>query len=252
MNVTLDSAAHTYTTDDGRTVPSVTQVLDAVGAYGSAARFAHQDAEARERGRLVHHVCAEFNRGVDIAVLRAVIEEPIPGAAYDEHPTIAGYLAAWISFCLDYKIKCRPDGIEAIVYHPQLNYAGQLDMATCEWRIAPDEPQARIVDIKTGHGCPADQLQTSAYESAWNSALDRPAQTAYEAAHPRALVHRELPEGYAMARAAVYLRPNGDYKCVEHTDIVGDANGWLAALAAQPLFNWLSNHKLLERRYDGG
>lgn len=234
--ITFNPTDHTYTTD-GRVVPSVTQILKAVGAYGPGAGFWGDDS--RQRGTLVHRLVAAYNYGMSIDQLRPMLrEEPCR-----DHPKLAGYLAAWVNFTIDYQIRVRRDGIEAVVWHSQLNYAGQTDCVTDRWGIAPGEPQTRILDLKTGQ-VPGGQtnahtLQTEAYRFAWNYA---------QIPHDGPLTGRS--EGYAVARAAVYLRPNGKYKYVEHTAILADANGWAAALAAYPWSIYLRNNNLLERRDD--
>jgi hypothetical protein len=224
MNVTFDPAKHTYTTDQGRILPSVTEILGDVGAYGPDADRYWTD-EARNRGTAVHNLCAEYNCGLPLGMLWERCSE-VP--AYAEHPTLPLYLAGWVSFCLKYAVKCRPDGIEAVVWHEALGYAGTADLITShmfDWHC-PGAYHQCIIDIKTGQRHPAHRLQTEAYRLAWRSA--HPGEVAFT------------------SRACVYLSADGTYELVRHTKHE-DTSAWMCAFGWR---NWRFNNGLLERRDD--
>lgn len=93
---------------------------------------------------------------------------------------------------------------------PTLRIAGTLD-----W-LGQVHGTATIVDWKSGQPQPAHQLQLAAYKHL-------------------AFVN-EL--GARFARATVYLRPDGTYKMVSHTD----RHDWQIAQAALTLARWRSIH----------
>lgn len=229
MNVTLDRDKHEYTMTgaDGvaRKVVSVTQVLQRVGAYGPPARFWGE--ETRERGSMVHYLCAMWNRG-EWHRANVLLSEP----PFDRHPTLHGYLTGWAAFLDEYEIVPRPDGIEAIVGNELFSYAGQIDLVTARWRTGPVAGcQVRVGDIKAGQPHPAHMVQCAAYKEAWNS------------------TRKIGSDDRARSCFCVYLAPDGSHQCVEPTlaQAMEAKNAWFAMVA---YLNYMANHNLLERRSD--
>lgn len=114
------------------------------------------------------------------------------------HPTLKGYVDAYKKFRAE--IGFLPTTIEKPMAHPVLRYAGTPDRIG-QWGIG----QA-ILDIKTGVPAPWHRYQLSAY----------------------AMLADNI-EFYRFARMSLYLRPDGTFSLVKHTDR-DDAKIWLAAL----------------------
>jgi len=114
---------------------------------------------------------------------------------------IKPYLEAWRAFMAD--SFARVVATEQRVYHALYGYAGTLDHVLLLSGVLT------IIDKKTGQPHDADRMQTAAYLDAYNYAL-----------RPAARVRR---------RAALYLRPTGQYALEYHND-KADFQDFLSAL----------------------
>jgi hypothetical protein len=150
----LDTAAHIYTLGD-RVIPSVTQILSAVGVSTDFEAIGARSTELRYAielkraiGTVVHADCHAWDDGdLDLA---------------DVDPLVRPYVDAWITF--RNHLHFVPDTRERVVYHADLGYCGTLDA------IGTIQAGRRIlVDIKTGD--PEDagaRFQTAAYQAAYH------------------------------------------------------------------------------------
>ena len=143
MAFQFDEEKHIYTLD-GRPVPSVTQILQAVGNVD----YSHIPPSTRrwalERGRMVHL----YTQYDDQAVL--------DDSCVDPH--IAPYLAAWRRFRAETGF--TPDLIEHRGYHPEHGYAGTLDRRGIHPKLG-----RVMLDIKTNNAEEWVRLQTAAYSA---------------------------------------------------------------------------------------
>jgi hypothetical protein len=131
-NLTLDRLRHEYR-QDGRLVPSVTQILKSVGLIDGR----WFDEASASRGSVVHKCCELWDIG---SLNESTVD---PGAL--------GYLDAWREFCE--KMKFKPRTVEVPRYHP-LGYAGTEDCENEEFDI----------DRKTGAVQKWTALQLVAYQ----------------------------------------------------------------------------------------
>jgi hypothetical protein len=137
----FDEATHAYSLD-GRTIPSVTQILQAVGIVD----YSHIPPSTRnwalERGRMVHL----YTQYDDQAVLDDSLIDP----------HIAPYLAAWRKFRRETGFV--HDLIEHRSHHALHGYAGTLDR-----RGALPKKGRTLLDIKTNTAEEWVRLQIAAY-----------------------------------------------------------------------------------------
>ena len=135
--VTFDPQSHTYTVD-GRTVPSVTQILRECGMIDTAK---YGDGSAAVRGTYVAEATEYDDQG-------ALDEDTLD-------PRLIGYVDAWRSF------RAHTSAVivasEGIVYDSVYGYAGRFD------RIVRIHGQTWLLDLKTGGQEPWHSLQTAAY-----------------------------------------------------------------------------------------
>lgn len=137
MSLEFDAATHTYRLG-GVVVPSVTQVLNALGMTPT-----YPDVEFyRARGRAVHRATELFDSGK----LKLVDER------------LLGYLDSWKAFL--YATKFIPTLIEHRVVSETFQYAGTID------RYGTIGGDPALVDIKSGDIAPYAALQTAAYAHA--------------------------------------------------------------------------------------
>lgn len=129
---------HIYSID-GKTVPSVTQIISAVGLYEFDYISRESLAVAAERGRIVHDITAMHDRG------------ELDESTVDEE--LAGYYAAYVAWLKESNYPA-PTRIEEKVYSAQYNYAGTLDRGFAD---------GSVLDIKTGKKTAVTGLQLSAY-----------------------------------------------------------------------------------------
>lgn len=150
----FEESVHIYRLKDGRVVPSVTQILGAVGvaadfeAIGAMrSGLADQIEERRNLGAAVHQDAHAYDDDdLDRHTVDARVEP---------------YLQAWITFRANHGV--RPLARERVVFDPVHFYCGTLDGV-----FLTPEGRTVLIDIKIGD--PKDaaaDLQTSAYEAAW-------------------------------------------------------------------------------------
>lgn len=153
-SLTFDPALHEYRLPDGRRVPSVTEILSAVGVSvdfeaigGMSARLAEQIDLRRQLGTAVHLDAHAFD------------DDDLDWDSVD--PRVEPYVRAWATLRLNKQL--TPTARERVVFDPTWFYCGTLD------GIFRTPSGARIlIDIKTGDprdgGC---QFQTAAYAAAY-------------------------------------------------------------------------------------
>jgi len=136
----FDVIEHRYTVD-GRVVPSVTQILKAVGLIDYS--FIPQAVllEAARRGRLVHQALEYMDRD-------ELDEESVD-------PQLAGYITACRRFYRESGFVVAD--IEKRVYNRLYGYAGTLD------RTGFLERTPAVLDLKTGLVLPGHALQLVGY-----------------------------------------------------------------------------------------
>ena len=140
--VLFDAEAHTYTTLDGRRLPSVTAIIKGAGLMDEA----WWNTYARDRGSMAHQAVALIH------------EDALDRETLD--PVLAPYVAAWDGFA-------RASAATAILWEQRVadaerGYAGTLDVVL---EMAGD-PAPWVVDLKTGPPQPWAALQTAAYARA--------------------------------------------------------------------------------------
>lgn len=163
--LTFDPAVHEYRTPDGRRIPSVTEILRAVGvsvdfeAIGAmSSRLADQIDRRRQLGTVVHQDAHSFD------------DDDLDWSTVD--PGVEPYLRAWAAFRENTGL--QPLTRERRIFHPVWNVAGTLDGIF----LAPSG-RTILVDIKLGSPIDAAvHLQTAAYEAS------------YEIEHPESVDER--------------------------------------------------------------
>jgi hypothetical protein len=147
--VAFDPQTHTYR-QDGKVIPSVTQIIQATGLIDTT----WMTSESAVRGSDVHKALEYYDKGtLDVAHLN------------EQRPELLSYTAVWERFLNDSKFQIDPDGIEcrAIAKRPPL-YAGRIDRKGSVQETCRDDYATRtILDIKTGIQRPADIIQIAAY-----------------------------------------------------------------------------------------
>lgn len=134
----FDEAEHLYSVD-GRIIPSVTQIISAVGLYKFDFVSSDTLAVAAERGRNVHTMIEYYEQG------------DLDESTID--PELRGYFDSYLSMKRSIGMP-RPDKIEMRAWSEKYQYAGTLDqMFGGTW----------INDHKTGLPSPVHGLQLSAY-----------------------------------------------------------------------------------------
>lgn len=196
----FDEQTHTYTLE-GRVLPSVTQILDAVGLIDKQ----WYTEEASQRGTNIALATELLDQG---NLDRETLETDFPG--------YVGYVDAWQDFLTTSAAEVI--WIERAVFDRALQYAGTLD------RLVRITGVNYVLDIKTGSPCSWHAIQTAAYAS-----------TLWEA------WPRDLGLSGGFGRMAVYLKEDGTFKVVQHGaagDEVGDYDVWRACVA---LYHWMKN-----------
>ena len=136
----FDPAAHRYTVN-GKIVPSVTQIISAVGLYEYDYVSRETLAIAAERGRHVHTMIEWYEHGeLDLTSI---------------DPELQGYFDAYLSMKEAQVIPEKADLIEHRAYSAKYGYAGTLDMLF--------KAERWIHDHKTGEESPVHGLQLSGY-----------------------------------------------------------------------------------------
>lgn len=142
--ITFDADKHEYR-ENGRVLPSVTQILNATGLVDFSGIPSRTMELAQERGTTVHLITELYDRG------------ELDESTID--PELVGYFEAYKKFLADFRI-VRFIAIEQIVSSPGL-YAGTQDRLA----VMADQKTIRY-DIKTGQPHPTHGLQLTAYELA--------------------------------------------------------------------------------------
>jgi hypothetical protein len=188
----LDVEKHVYTIG-GRRIPSVTQILAANGFYEFPFASPEDLAYKMQLGTDVHH--AAHLHDIGRLDYNTITEE------------VGAYFEGWLRFRAEHpEFKIR--GSERIIYHPALDYAGQLD------RVLDDGSELILGDIKCGAELPAAALQTAAYKAANNE--------------------RCKAADHIGRRVSIHLNGNGRYRLVWHTN----PQDFRAFCAALTLFHW--------------
>jgi len=184
----FDDDLHQYKAN-GVVVPSVTQCLGKLHDFGLVRKDILEAACAR--GSYVHTL-TEYHDQNDL-------DSGSIG-------TYAGYLDAWIAFCVDHKAVW--EGIEVRGYSERYGFAGTWD------RHGTLNGARYVVDVKTSQAShPVWGLQLSAY---------------------RQLCAEQDSSWMLARRATVQLRPDGTYKFIEWSDPAD----WPTFLALITLINW--------------
>ena len=122
--LTFEPEGHVYRWN-GVIVPSVTQILEAVGILDLSMVDRDVLAAAQELGKNVHKICELYDKGT-------LDESSVDGAG-------RGYLDAWIKARKEMGFD-KFSMIERKIYHPDYKYAGTLDRVY----------SGTVIDIKTG------------------------------------------------------------------------------------------------------
>jgi hypothetical protein len=141
----FDPVAHRYSVD-GRTVPSVTQVIAPLYEWLSVPPHVLE-----RKGRLgtAVHMATEFDDKGTLA----------ESSVSDE---VRGYLEAWRKFRRETKF--LPTLIEHRVYNRERGYAGTIDRVG----VFPSEPEAvAVIDVKSGAQSDAHGVQIAGYGLAY-------------------------------------------------------------------------------------
>lgn len=130
---------HQYSVN-GKIIPSVTQIIAAIGLYEFDFVSKQTLAVAAERGRIVHTCIEWYEQG-------ELDENSID-------PELAGYFNAYLAAKKSGELPEHPSAIEQRVYSAKYQYAGTLDqLYGGDW----------LHDHKTGMKNPVHGLQLSAY-----------------------------------------------------------------------------------------
>jgi hypothetical protein len=150
----FEPLAHEYRLPDGRIVPSVTQILKAVGVASDFEEIAAMSDHLAQR--------VEFKRQLGTALHADCHAFDDDDLEWDTvHPEVEPYLQAWAAFRENSQL--APLTRERCVFHRGLFFCGTLDGIF-------STPTGRhvLVDIKTGNpDSSAAHLQTAAYEAAF-------------------------------------------------------------------------------------
>lgn len=147
------SDTHEYRHPDGRLVPSVTQILSAVGVSvdfdelgQSSTRLRDAIALRRDLGTAVH------------ADAHAYDDDDLDWSSMD--PRVAPYIESWAAFRDN--LRAQPLARERRVFHPALFYCGTLD------GIFDVDGKRVLIDTKIGDPDDAGaEFQTAGYEMAY-------------------------------------------------------------------------------------
>lgn len=146
----FDPVSHTYAAD-GRTIPSVSQVLRRRTNLSGIAPDVLE--YARERGQAVH-------KAIELDIADDLDDSRL-------HPEVAERVASWRRFLAVSKFK--PEGSEVRVMSKRFGYAGTFDL----WGHIRREPY--MIDIKaTALVPPTVGLQTAAYVQAARESMRLP------------------------------------------------------------------------------
>jgi hypothetical protein len=148
--------------------------------------------ESRERGKAVHRIANALLLSQDVGE---------SDTAFVMDKGYEGYVAALQRFIADKRL--MPVFVETPLADPSAWFAGTADFIG-----GMDGVPYAVVDLKTGPPMPWHSVQTEAYSR---------------------LAYLETGVPY-YKRFGLYLREDGEYRLVPHTDILGDAKAFDAAL----------------------
>jgi hypothetical protein len=185
--LTFEPELHVYRLPDGRRVPSVTQIIEAVGV---SVNF---DTLSTMSSQLASTIEFKRNLGVSVhADAHSFDDDDLDWSTVD--PRVEPYVQAWATFRENAQL--IPTTRERRVYHPRHDYAGTLD-GIFEGTGGHWEGKRILIDLKVGD--PADagaHLQTAAYEAAYlaEHATERiDARWAVQLCPERAVPYRVIP-----------------------------------------------------------
>lgn len=139
----FDDEHHAYTLG-GRTLPSVTTVLTALGIVDISGIPAHRLEFGRQRGTAAHLAIRFANEGrLDAASLDAMIEP---------------YLFAWERFCSSTYGDFTPELVEVPLCDATRGFAGTPDV------VGPMQGQRTVIDVKVGAYRAGYAVQTAGYK----------------------------------------------------------------------------------------
>lgn len=155
-DLAYDAETHTTQAPDGRAVPHVTAILEAVGVSTDfeelsswGPRMAARIETARLLGDAVHKDCHAYDD--DDLDLDAV------------HPDVVSHVEAWARCRIDEGLEPVSGGRERRLFHDLFWYTGITDGV-----FRRRDGALVLVDLKTGDPeSAACHLQTAAYEAAW-------------------------------------------------------------------------------------
>lgn len=198
--LTFNEELHEYRWN-GVVVPSVTTIIASLYDFSFVSEVNME--KACRRGTEVHRACELYDQG-------ALNEDGM-------------HLWAWIEYFNAYK-RFRaetgfvPEVNEQRIYHPQLKYAGSLDLRG----LLNDRPS--IIDIKTTASLsPAIGVQLAGYEQGVVSEADYKGEKKYQ-------------------RFALQLRPDGTYRLQPYTD----QTDWSVFVGLLNAYNWKRKHNILK------
>lgn len=149
MTLEFNPELHQYKAD-GLVIPSVTQVLKAVGLVNFDFVPADVLQAAADKGTKVHQTTELFDKGV-------LDEERL-------HPILQNYLNSWKKFRTE--LQFDPIEIESLKVHELYRYAGTLD------RVGTINKNKKVlIDIKTGVKDKSHSVQTAAYKLLYDQKL---------------------------------------------------------------------------------
>jgi hypothetical protein len=164
MEVMLDAVTHRYIeVETGRVVRGVSGVIRRAGLRPAPpvdASWSGVVAAGMQRGTEVHRLTRALDESSDVA---DAFEDRFDSADLTE--SNVNYVAAYHRFLRESGFK--PTAWEAIVWHPELDYAGRLDVVG--WlNDATGLPRRILIDKKTGSVHKSVWVQLSAYRLAWD------------------------------------------------------------------------------------
>ncbi len=192
--LTYDDASHTYRMH-GVIVPSVTQILAPLSDFSGVP--ADVMASASAFGSAVHKMCELYDR------------DQLDESTLD--PELQPYLNAWRQFYLD--SGAHWDGIEEVVYHPTMRYAGTLDRRG--FLSKGPSTGLYVVDIKT-----TAEL--------------------YPSVGPQLAAYRQAMGKENYGRMAVQLMQDGTY----NVKIYHSPGDWPVFASLVTLNNWCNQHDI--------
>lgn len=191
VKVVFEPKGHTYFDENGKRYPSVTELLSHFGMSFDYEKYGNE--ASRNFGVAVHRLCELYDKGCL--------------GEYDKElqPYLDGYKMFLDAF------EPRWELIEKPMIHSVWKYAGTPD------RVGKVRGAMSCIDIKTGSGAPAHELQTSAY--------------AELADHSEKIKVRR--------RYSLILLPN-DFRLIQHKE-KSDRSVFIGLAQA---FQWKTKHKL--------